>query len=95
MKLTVDDLPEKEREIYYVIQNLPILEKRVLWKLIRLSNKDHICLVDHLTPSIHTLINKQLVSINNTYKSRTKTSLFILRRSPFLMKKLQVLGQND
>jgi len=93
MKLTVDDLPEKERNTYQIIQHLPLYEKRVLWKLIRLANKDHICIIDSLTPTINILIEKQLVSINSSFKARNKISLFILRRSPFLMKKLQVLGQ--
>lgn len=95
MRLTVDDLPEKERNTYHMIQHLPIHEKRVLWKLIRSANKDHICIIDSLSPTIHTLIEKQLVSVNRSFKKRNKTSLFILRRSPFLMKKLQVLGQNN
>lgn len=95
MKVTVDDLPEKERDIYLMIQGLPLQEKRILWKLIRLSNKDHICIIDSLTPTIHTLIEKQLVTKNKSFKHKHKTSLFILRRSPFLMKKLQVLGQID
>ncbi|WP_280769194.1 hypothetical protein [Salipaludibacillus daqingensis] len=95
MKLTVDDLPIKERKTYLMIQDLPIHEKRVLWKLIRLSNKDHICVIDSLTPTVHVLIEKQLITLNKSFKQPNKISLFVLRKTPFLMKKLQVIGQNS
>lgn len=94
MKLTTEDLPLEERQEFESIQRLSEENKRVLWMLIKLSNKDHICIVNNLTEEIRALINLHFVSINPTYKHRSKTSLFVLRKTPHLMKKLQQLA-ND
>lgn len=95
MKLSVEDLPEKERSVFLTIQQLPQADKKILWKLIRCSNKDHICIVKRLTPSVKRLTAKELVTVNPSYKNVSGTSLFVLRKAPFLMKKLQVIGQKD
>ncbi|MCR6107266.1 hypothetical protein HXA34_13255 [Salipaludibacillus agaradhaerens] len=93
MKIRAEDLPEKERALFLSIQTLPRHEKQTLWSLIRLSNKDHICIVPRLTPEIQQLIQKGLVTINPSFHIQSKISLFILRKTPFLMKKLQTIGQ--
>ncbi|PYZ93421.1 hypothetical protein CR194_09600 [Salipaludibacillus keqinensis] len=95
MKLEAADLPEKERDTFLFIQHLPTQEKKTLWKLIRGSNKDHICMVNRLTPSVHALITQGLVTINKSYKQKNQISLFILRKTPHLMKKLQDLGREE
>jgi hypothetical protein len=93
VKIRAEDLPEKERALFLSIQTLPRHEKQTLWSLIRLSNKDHICVAPRLTPEIHQLIKKGLITINPSFQARNKISLFILRKTPFLMKKLQAIGQ--
>jgi hypothetical protein len=93
MKIEAGDLPVNEQETFYYLKNLPKNEKQTLWILIRKSNKDHICVIEHITPAIRSLIAKKLISVNKSFRHSSKTSLFILRQTPHLMKKLQELGQ--
>lgn len=94
LKLSTEDLPEKERKVFNQIQQLPKENKRVLWMLILLSNKDHICIINKLTneKEIDALREQNLISINRAYHHSLKTSIFVLRRTPHLMKKLQQIA---
>lgn len=89
MKLSSEDLPKAEQNIWERIRMLPAGEKKTLWRLIQHANKDHICLVPLLTENVLSLEQKQVIIRNRTYRGKGGASYYILRSAPHLMKKLQ------
>ncbi|RKL68831.1 hypothetical protein CR203_01960 [Salipaludibacillus neizhouensis] len=97
MKLDAEDLPEKERHVFEQMKQLSPANKRVLWTLIKISNKDHICLInkEYRPKEMNVLMKEHLISINHAYLHSRKTSIFVLRRTPHLMKKLQQIATEN
>ncbi|MFC4735390.1 hypothetical protein ACFO4L_02220 [Bacillus daqingensis] len=89
MKLTEEQLPESERPVWRKLQQLERREKQILWRLIQHSSKDHLCIVQNVTPAVNELEEQGLIQRNPAYQSRNGTSYYVLRRTPHLMKKLQ------
>ncbi|NJP38933.1 hypothetical protein [Alkalicoccus luteus] len=89
MKLTEEQLPEKERPVWRKLQQLENREKQTLWLLIQHSSKDHLCIVQHITPAVQALEQHGLIQANPAYQGKTGISFYVLRNTPHLMKKLQ------
>gem|GEM_PF-5667227 len=89
MKLSSEDLPREEQVVWRTLRSLPFSEKKTLWRLIQLSNKDHLCFTALQTASMLRLEEKGLIIKNSVYRGREGYSYYIMRNAPHLMKKLQ------
>lgn len=89
MKLSSEDLPFAEQEIWDHLRSLPSEEKKTLWRLIQHANKDHLCLIPYITGKVLSLEHKQIITKNRSYRGKDGASYYILRSAPHLMKKLQ------
>jgi hypothetical protein len=89
LKLSPEDLPREEQEVWKTLRSLPLSEKKTLWRLIQLSNKDHLCCTYIRTSAMLRLEEKGLIIKNSVYRGREGYSYYIMRNAPHLMKKLQ------
>ncbi|TVP83845.1 MAG: hypothetical protein EA344_08345 [Alkalicoccus sp.] len=89
MKLSSEDLPREEQVLWKALRSLPFPEKKTLWRLIQLSNKDHLCFTNVRTSAMLRLEEKGLIIKNSVYQGREGYSYYIMRNAPHLMKKLQ------
>ncbi|SDN21298.1 hypothetical protein [Alkalicoccus daliensis] len=91
MKLSLHDLPVSEQAVYTALKELPLEEKKTLWRLLQYTNKDHICLIPFPTANVAALNAKNIIVENPNYRGSGK-SYYVLRNAPHLMKKLQAFA---
>ncbi|OZM56938.1 hypothetical protein CIB95_09210 [Lottiidibacillus patelloidae] len=84
------NIPSKEMQTWVHMKQLPTLQKKLLWHLIKISNKDNIALYQGVKQDLVGLIEKKLV-IDNPIKMRMGISVFVLPYTPYLMRELKSL----
>lgn len=60
-------IPEHEKELYQVMKQLDQSNKRLLWQLIKNSNKENVNIYKGSQEELSTLLNKRLISYNSVY----------------------------
>lgn len=60
-------IPEHEKELYQVMKQLDQSNKRLLWQLIKNSNKENVTIYKGSQEELSTLLNKRLISYNSVY----------------------------
>lgn len=81
-------LNEKERSIYSRIMTLSENEKRMLWRLIKITTKDGVAIVKQRNRWIALLSHKELIVENSIYKG-DGYCFKILPDAPYLMRRLK------
>ncbi|WP_035662816.1 hypothetical protein [Halalkalibacter akibai] len=99
MKIDISYLPKRDQDVYQQLTELPLNEKKLLWMLIKNSNKDHTSMYHMLNKEIRSLIEKEMITKNDLYvdKKRNRYSFFVLQSAPYLMRYLRnyMLRESD
>jgi hypothetical protein len=84
------NIPSKELKTWLNMKQLPYEQKKLLWHLIKHSNKDNIAIYKGLKQDLIDLINKKLI-IDNPISMKSGISVFVLPYTPYLMRELKSL----
>jgi len=82
------NLNDNEKQTMKKMKALHIAEKRLLWELIKQTNKDGIAIYNGSINDLQFLINKNLIVINTWYTGKGN-SIIVLPTSQTLIRKLQ------
>ena len=87
---TQNSTSDEEHLIWNVMKGLPIEQKRLLWKIIKKSNKDNILVYRGSSTDLNFLIRKKLLVVNPYYKPYdNEISVFVLPQAPNIMRFLK------
>lgn len=88
MKVSITELPDREKVIYQKITQMPKQEKQMLWHLIKHTNIEGFALHPKMEKEMLSLIRQEFIAINEIYQGEG-FSFFILQKAPYLLRQLK------